>query len=334
MQQQHLAPLPLDGDQRTFDSAQGGCFLSLVVPCYNEAKNIAPFMAEVRNVLDNSGYDYEVVFVNDGSRDATLANLVALQQTDSRVVVVDLSRNFGKESALSAGLSVVRGRVVVPLDADLQHPPAYIPQFIDRWLEGYDVVLARRKEREGESWLKKMSAKSFYNLHNTFSPVKLPENVGDFRLMDRSVVDVINALPENCRFMKGLFAWVGFRVTTVDFDCPPRVVGETKFTPLKLWNFALDGITSFSTAPLRIWTYIGFLMAFVTLCYGLYLVLKTAILGIDVPGYASIMTVVIFLGGLQLIGIGILGEYLGRNFMESKRRPVFIIRRIYKQEDV
>lgn len=320
-------------ESRSSHSVQKGYFLSLVVPCYNEEDNIQPFMAAVHDVLRNTGYDYEVVFVNDGSKDNTLANLVSLQQQDKRVVVVDLSRNFGKESALSAGLSVAKGKVVIPMDADLQHPPSSIPEFVDKWFEGYDVVLARRKEREGESWLKKLSAKWFYNLHNVFSTVKLPENVGDFRLMDRAVVDVINALPENCRFMKGLFAWVGFRTATIEYDCPPRAIGQTKFTPFKLWNFALDGITSFSTIPLRIWSYIGFLMAVITLCYGLFLVVRTAILGIDVPGYASLMTVIIFLGGLQLIGIGVLGEYLGRNFMESKRRPAFLIRKIYRSEN-
>ncbi|MCD7983523.1 MAG: glycosyltransferase family 2 protein [Desulfovibrio sp.] len=305
--------------------------LSLIVPVFNEEAAISLFLERVENVFrEHKDVTLEIVFVNDGSSDGTLANLLEKRRHDPRIVVVDLSRNFGKEAALSAGLQTARGSVVVPLDVDLQDPPELIPAMVAKWREGYEVVVGRRTRRDADSWAKRISARWFYRVHNIFADQKLPENVGDFRLMDRSVVDALNALPESCRFMKGLFAWVGFRTTCIDYARPARVAGESKFNAWRLWNFALDGITSFSTVPLRIWTYMGFVLAFTAFVFAVLIFLRVLISGVDVPGYASLMVVIIFFGGLQLIGIGILGEYLGRNYIESKRRPVFLIRKIYK----
>lgn len=305
--------------------------LSLIIPVFNEEAAIPIFLKKIDNIFNNIEYiTLEIVFVNDGSSDDTLAKLLEIQYHDPRIIVVDLSRNFGKEAALSAGLEIANGRVIVPLDVDLQDPPELIPAMVAKWREGYEVVVGRRASRDEDSWAKRLSARWFYRVHNAFADQKLPENVGDFRLMDRSVVNAINALPESCRFMKGLFAWVGFRTTYIDYARPARVAGESKFNAWRLWNFALDGITSFSTVPLRIWAYIGFVLAFTAFIFAALLFLRVFISGVDVPGYASLMVSIIFFGGLQLIGIGVLGEYLGRNYIESKRRPVFLIRKIYK----
>jgi glycosyltransferase involved in cell wall biosynthesis len=308
--------------------------LSLVVPVYNEAETVRLFVDHVVQVFkERNEIQVEVVFVNDGSSDDTLQRLVKIQAELPWVKIVDLSRNFGKEAALSAGLQAAEGRVVVPIDVDLQDPPELILEMIDRWREGYEVVLARRVHRGSDSWAKRTSADWFYRLHNKIADSQIPSNVGDFRLMDRSVVDVINDLPESRRFMKGLFAWVGFRTAYVDYTRPERVAGTTKFNGWRLWNFALEGITSFSTAPLRIWTYLGLFVSILALLFAASIVLKVLIEGVDVPGYASLMVAVTFLGGLQLIGIGVLGEYLGRTYLESKHRPVFLVRRIYEAKD-
>jgi glycosyltransferase involved in cell wall biosynthesis len=255
------------------------------------------------------------------------------QSTDPRIRIVDLSRNFGKEAALTAGLEAVTGQVVVPIDVDLQDPPEVILEMIARWREGYEVVLGHRVSRRNDSWAKQTSANWFYRLHNKISDQPLPENVGDFRLMDRCVVEALQTLPESRRFMKGLFAWVGFRTTHVDYERPERVAGESKFNGWRLWNFALEGITSFSTDPLKVWTYLGMCVSLVSFSFAIFIVLRTLFTGVDVPGYASLMVAVTFLGGLQLIGIGVLGEYLGRTYIESKRRPVYLVRRVYDAKD-
>jgi glycosyltransferase involved in cell wall biosynthesis len=221
----------------------------------------------------------------------------------------------------------------VPIDADLQDPPEIILLMIERWREGYEVVLGHRISRRSDTWAKQTSAHWFYRLHNKIAEQPLPENVGDFRLMDRCVVDALLTLPESRRFMKGLFAWVGFRTTHVDYERPERVAGQSKFNGWRLWNFALEGITSFSTEPLRIWTYVGALVSLVSFAFAIFIVVRTLIHGIDMPGYASLMVAVTFLGGLQLIGIGVLGEYLGRTYIESKRRPVYLVRRVYDPKD-
>ena len=309
----------------------GDVLLSLIVPVYDEAETVALFIERVSTVFrDLAGVRIEVVFVNDGSNDDTLARILALQKSDARVRVIDLSRNFGKEAALSAGLMDARGEVIVPIDVDLQDPPELILEMIAKWREGFDVVVGRRVNRDSDTAAKRMSASWFYRIHNAISDLQIPENVGDFRLMDRAVVDALCDMPESRRFMKGLFAWAGFRTAHVDYARPPRSAGSGKFGGWKLWNFALEGITSFSTIPLRIWTYAGFLVAAGSVLYAAFIVLTVFVRGIDVPGYASLLVAVMLLGGIQLIGIGILGEYLGRTYLESKRRPVFIVRRIYE----
>jgi glycosyltransferase involved in cell wall biosynthesis len=305
--------------------------LSLVVPVYNEAETVGLFIDCVKKVFDKvTEIDLEMVFINDGSTDDTLERLIKLQQENPAARIVDLSRNFGKEAALTAGLQVAVGEIVVPLDVDLQDPPELILSMLEKWREGFDVVLGKRINRDKDSWAKRTSATWFYRIHNRISEPKIPENVGDFRLMDRAVVDALNELPESRRFMKGLFAWVGFRTTVVEYTRPERVAGTTKFNGWRLWNFALEGITSFSTDPLKIWTYLGGVVAATSLLFAIFMILKVLVYGVDVPGYASVIVAVTFLGGLQLIGIGIIGEYLGRSYVESKRRPIFLVRRIYE----
>jgi glycosyltransferase involved in cell wall biosynthesis len=305
--------------------------LSLIVPVFNEADAIKGFITKINQVFDaHPNLTLELVFVNDGSSDSTREHLIALQQDDNRIVIIDLSRNFGKEAALTAGIDLASGDMVVPIDVDLQDPPELIPEMIEKWQEGYEVVLARRVNRDSDSWVKRASATWFYKIHNQIASPSLPENVGDFRLMDRSVVDALKTLPESCRFMKGLFAWAGFHTASVFYRRPERSAGATKFNGWKLWNLALDGITSFSTIPLRIFGYIGFSVSTLSFMYASFIMLRVVFLGIDLPGYASMMVVITFLGGLQLLGIGVIGEYLGRVYMESKRRPVYLIRRIYR----
>jgi polyisoprenyl-phosphate glycosyltransferase len=305
--------------------------LSLVVPVFNEMESVSLFINQVNATFQNiPAIIIEFVFVNDGSTDLTLEQLLEYQTIDSRIKVIDLSRNFGKEAALTAGLQAATGQIIVPIDVDLQDPPELILEMIAKWRQGYEVVLGRRINRDSDSWSKRISASCFYFLHNKMADPKLPENVGDFRLMDRSVVDALNNLPESRRFMKGLFAWVGFRTAYVDYTRPERVAGSTKFNGWRLWNFALEGITSFSTDPLRIWTYLGLTVSLLSFVFAIFIIIKVLLYGIDAPGYASLMVAVTFLGGLQLIGIGVLGEYLGRTYIESKRRPIFLIRHIYE----
>jgi glycosyltransferase involved in cell wall biosynthesis len=305
--------------------------LSLVVPFYNEAPVVEAFFDAVMPVLRGiPDTDYEIVCVNDGSTDATLDKLLAVCRTDYHVRVIDLSRNFGKEAALTAGIDEAEGAAVIPFDADLQDPPEVIPQLVAKWRQGYDVVLARRSERRTDTYAKRGTAALFYRVHNAISDIAIPDNAGDFRLMSRQVVESLKQLPENRRFMKGLFAWVGFRTAQVEYVRPPRVGGKSKFSGWKLWNLALEGLTSFSTLPLRVWTYLGGLTAGFAIVYAAYLIVRTCVRGIDVPGYASIITAVLFLGGVQLIGIGVIGEYVGRIYMESKRRPIYIVRDTYR----
>lgn len=319
-------------EQRLCD--QGPLKLSLVVPVYNEAETVVLFVERVASLFnDPDKVVVEYVFINDGSTDVTLELLLQLQRRVPHLKVIDLSRNFGKEAALSAGLRCATGLVVVPIDVDLQDPPELISQMIEKWREGYEVVLGRRTDRTSDSWAKRASANWFYRIHNKIADPVIPENVGDFRLMDRQVVDALNELPESRRFMKGLFAWVGFRTTSLDYSRAERVAGTSKFNGWRLWNFALEGITSFSTDPLKVWTYMGIAVSLMSFLFAATIVLKVVVTGIDVPGYASLMVTVSFLGGLQLIGIGVLGEYLGRTYLESKRRPVYLVRRIYENKD-
>ena len=305
--------------------SQNNPVISLICPCYNEEEVVEKFINEVSMVLKNINKPYEIIFINDGSRDNTFEKLISIKKDYEHIRIINLSRNFGKEAALTVGLDVSMGEVVIPIDVDLQHPPEVINEFITKWDEGYDVVLAKRKNRSNESLFKKVSATLFYRFQQKISEIFIPEDVGDYRLMSRKVVNAIKDLPENQRFMKGLFAWVGFKTTTIEYEVLDRYAGVTTFNGWKLWNFALDGITSFSTVPLRIWFYIGVFISFLSFIYGSTIILQTVILGVDVPGYASVMTSILFLGGIQLMGIGVLGEYIGRIYMESKGRPVYII---------
>jgi glycosyltransferase involved in cell wall biosynthesis len=308
--------------------------VSLIVPVYNEVESVDPFLSRIRSVFDaEASVELDILFVNDGSSDGTLDRLLQQASEDNRIRVVDLSRNFGKEAALTAGINAARGRVVVPIDVDLQDPPEIILQMVEKWREGFDVVLGRRSDRATDSWLKRTSATWFYRIHNTIADPSLPENVGDFRLMDRTVVDALSSLPESRRFMKGIFAWVGFPTTFIDYVRPERIAGKSKFNGWRLWNFALEGVTSFSTAPLRVWTYIGVLVACAALAYGSFIALKVLVQGVDVPGFASVFVAVTFLGGIQLIGIGVVGEYVGRVYLESKRRPVYLVRRVFESSE-
>jgi glycosyltransferase involved in cell wall biosynthesis len=302
--------------------------VSIVVPFHNEAGGVEMFFQEVLSTLKGiPDYTFEIICIDDGSSDTTLAELLAVVERDARLRVLELSRNFGKEAALTAGLDAARGEAVISIDADLQDPPELIGRLLEEWSRGADVVLARRTDRSRDSFLKRTSAELFYRLHNRVSSVKIPENVGDFRLLNRAAVDALKALPERQRFMKGLFAWIGFRTATVDYARGRRAAGESKFSGWRLWNFALEGITSFSTVPLRIWTYIGALGASLTFLYALFIILRVLILGIDVPGYASLLVAILFLGSLQLLSVGLLGEYIGRVYLETKQRPVYVVRR-------
>lgn len=303
--------------------------LSLVVPCFNEDANLLAFYQAVTQVLVSHVSDYEIIFVNDGSSDASLDRLIELARDDAHVRVLDLSRNFGKEAALTAGLDVATGDAVIPIDADLQHPPALIPELISHWQQGFDVVLARRRSRKTDNPLQRFFAHAFYRVHNLLSDTPIPEDVGDFRLMDRRVLESIRCLPESRRFMKGIFAWVGFHTTIIEFDPVPRSTGKSRFNSWKLWNLALEGITSFSTIPLRAWTYIGGLISLLALISAILIVAKTVMFGTDLPGYPSLFSAILLLGGVQLIGIGVLGEYIGRIYGEVKRRPVYLVRERY-----
>ena len=310
-------------------------FVSIVTPFYNEQAGIKLFYDRLVPVLEAlKDIRFEVICVDDGSRDQTLGLLLELSQRDGRFRVIELSRNFGKEAALTAGIDAALGDAVIPIDADLQDPPELIAQMIHLWREGADVVLARRVDRSTDSLVKRGTASLFYRLHNRLSSISLPQNVGDFRLMNRPAVDALKKLPEQQRFMKGLFAWVGFRTSTVEYSRQSRAAGGSKFSGWTLWNFALEGITSFSTAPLRIWTYLGLFISSLTLIYASFIVLRTLVSGVDVPGYASLLVAVLFLGSLQLISIGVLGEYVGRIYLESKHRPPYIVRQEYLPQDL
>lgn len=314
---------------------QDNLLVSIVTPFYNESEGVESFFVTLTRTLDLvPQVKFEFIFVDDGSRDKTLDKLIFLSRIDSRIIVIELSRNFGKEAALSAGLDYASGDAVIPIDSDLQDPPELIPELIETWLQGYDVVLAKRTDRSSDSLLKRSTAKMFYWVHNLLSGIKIPENVGDFRIMDRIVIDALKEFPERQRFMKGLFAWSGFRTTSIEFTREKRAEGFTKYSIWKLWNLALEGITSFSTAPLKVWTYLGISGSLFAFLYGAFILMRTLLYGRDVPGYTSLIVVILFLGSLQLISIGTLGEYIGRIYIESKQRPKYIIRNTYGENDV
>jgi glycosyltransferase involved in cell wall biosynthesis len=303
--------------------------LSVVVPAYDEQEVLPAFHARLVPVMEAIGLPWEVVYVNDGSRDGTLALMLALRAQDSRVAVVNLSRNFGKEIALTAGLDhAAAEQAVIVIDADLQDPPEVIPDLVAAWRQGFDVAYARRRAREGETWLKKATAAAFYRVMKRIGgKVDLPADTGDFRLMSRRALDALLALREQHRFMKGLFAWVGFPSIPVLYDRAPRAAGETKWNYWRLWNLSLEGITAFTVGPLKVATYLGLFTAFGAVIYGVQLIIRTILFGNPVAGYPSLMAVVLFLGGVQLMTLGIIGEYLGRVFNETKRRPLYIVER-------
>jgi glycosyltransferase involved in cell wall biosynthesis len=307
------------------DPAMALTSLSVVVPVYNEEAVLGEFHRRLAAVLDALAGDAEIVYVNDGSSDATRSQLIALREADARVAVIDLSRNFGKEIAMSAGLDHANGDAVVVIDADLQDPPELIPDMLRVWHEGCDVVLMRRRSRAQESWLKRATARAFYRAIGRMGTIDIPEDVGDFRLLSRRAVAALRRFPERSRFMKGLFAWIGFPCREIEYDRDGRHAGETKWNYWRLWNFALEGITSFSVVPLKAASYIGFATALVAFAYGVYVIGKTLLYGDPVRGYPTLIVVVLFLGGLQLMALGIIGEYLARMFIEVKQRPLYLV---------
>jgi glycosyltransferase involved in cell wall biosynthesis len=305
--------------------------LSLVVPVFNEEESIDIFLTTVEPFLEKAGLRFEVVFVNDGSRDNTLAHLLDCSTRDRRIKVVNLSRNFGKEAALTAGIDHAKGDILIPMDIDLQDPPDLINPFIERWREGYDIVYGVRTLRAWDTATKRLSANWFYWAFNSMSPVRIPANVGDFRLVDRRAVEVLRQLPERNRFMKGLFAWVGFNSVGVPYERPQRAAGSSKFNLWRLWNFALDGVVSFSSVPLRASFYGGLVIAGIAILYALFIITRVLLFGIDTPGYASLLIVVLGMGAIQLLSIGIIGEYLGRLFLEVKGRPIYVVEGVYEE---
>ncbi len=300
--------------------------ISLIVPVFNEEATINIFYDTVRRELKLSGYVVEIVFVNDGSRDRTEDLINGLAAKDPLVKALSFTRNFGKEPALFCGLEHCTGDAAIPIDVDLQDPIGVIPKLIAKWEEGFDMVLAKRADRSSDTWLKRKTAEWFYRLHNSISTNHIEPNVGDFRLLSRQNVEIIKSLPERNLFMKGILSWGGGKTAIVEYVREKRVAGESKFNGWKLWNLALEGITSFSTFPLRIWTYVGGFISLVAFVYITVIVLQKLLFGNPVQGYPSLLCVVLFLGGVQLIGIGVLGEYIGRIYTEAKHRPRYVLK--------
>lgn len=298
---------------------------SLIVPIYNEEENIEEFYKRATAVFKALNEKYEIIFVDDGSRDRSREMLKALSQKDPNVKAVLLSRNFGKEIAMTAAIDASRGQAVIPIDADLQDPPEIIPRLVEKWREGWDVVYATRSQRHGESWIKRFTASMFYKVINKFSRIYIPHNTGDFRLMDRRAVKALIKLKENHRFMKGLFAWVGFKQTGIFYERDPRYAGDTKWNYLRLFNFAVEGITSFSSIPLKMASVMGFLISFATFVFAIFILIKTIFFGNPVAGWPSMTLIILFLGGIQLLTIGIIGEYIGRIYDETKQRSLYIV---------
>ncbi|EGU40064.1 glycosyltransferase family 2 protein [Vibrio splendidus] len=323
-----MSELHISRPKESLSQIHPAVLLSIIVPFYNEQEVLEEFHSRLTKVLDSLPITSEIVYVDDGSKDNSLDVVSSFTSINSSISVIGLSRNFGKESAMSAGLEHCRGQAVILLDADLQDPPELIPQMIAKWREGYEVINMQRRQRDGETWFKKFSAASFYKVMNAAAKIDVPENVGDFRLMSREVVDHINQLPERNRYMKGIFSWPGFRQATIQFNRDARFCGETKWNYLKLIGLAMDGITSFSIRPLRIATAVGGLVALSAFIYGVIIVFKTMMFGEPITGYPSMMVVQLALGGIQLLSIGLMGEYIGRIFIETKNRPLYLIQSV------
>lgn len=306
--------------------------LTVVVPAYNEAVGLPQFQQRLSAVLDGLGMESRILYVDDGSRDDTWAVISTLAAADARIDALHLSRNFGKESALTAGLDHVDADAVVVIDADLQDPPELIPELLAQWQEGFDVVYATRTARAGESRFKRFTAAAFYRTMERLSDTAIPRDTGDFRLLSRRAVDALHQLRERQRFMKGLFAWIGYRQQAVPYQRDARASGNSKWNYWRLWNFALDGITSFSTAPLRLATWLGLGTAGLAFIYGIYVLIKAVVWGDPVQGYPTLMLVILLLGGVQLLALGVIGEYLGRLYAESKQRPLYMVESRYRQD--
>ncbi len=304
---------------------QDNSIISVVVPVYNEMEVLPEFHSRVGRVLDDLPVNSEIVYVNDGSTDESLLILNKIHEQDSRVAVLDLSRNFGKEIAMTAGLHKAQGDAVIVIDADLQDPPELIPRLIDEWQKGFDVIYAKRVRRDGEPAFKKLTAHLFYRLMRMIGQIKIPEDTGDYRLLSRRAVDALNTLSEQHRFMKGLFTWIGYRQKAVIYERDPRHAGKSKWNYWHLWNFAIEGITSYSSAPLKLASYLGLLTALGSFVFGLFIIVRTILYGDPVQGYPSMIVIILFLGGVQLMSIGVLGEYVGRIFTETKRRPLYFV---------
>jgi len=308
--------------------------LSIVAPAYNEERNIPAFLAAIVPVLEGIGESFEIIFVNDGSRDGTLGMLAAAASQDPRIKVVGLARNFGKDIALSAGLAHASGKAAIPIDCDLQHPVGLIPEFVAKWREGYDMVIGVRSKRDEEGFMRRTLSRTYYKVMRYMTSVEIPQNAGDFRLIDRKILDVINKMPERHRFMKGIFAWPGFKVASIEFQANVRANDtRTSWSFFKLWRFALDGLFSFSTAPLKLWTYVGALSALGAFVYLVITLIQKLFFGITAPGYASLLIVMLFFNGLLLISNGIQGEYIARIFEEAKGRPLYVIGELHGFEE-
>lgn len=307
--------------------------MDIIVPVFDEEDAIAPFLEHVRPVLDGLEADWSILFVNDGSKDATLGRIMDEIARDRRLTCINLARNFGKEAALTAGIDAAHSDLAVIMDVDLQDPPELIADFLAKWREGYDVVYGIRSARGTDTWLKRVTSRQFYRVFNMISPVKIPPDVGDYRLVDARVLNALRALPERNRFMKGLFAWVGFPSVGVTFERPERAAGTTKFRMRRLWNFALDGLFGFSTLPLKAWTYFGMVLALIAILYAAYIFLRTLFFGIDVPGYASLIVIILVASGAQMISLGVIGEYIARLTLEAKQRPNYLVEHHYRADE-
>ena len=302
--------------------------ISIVTPLFNEESVVDLYFKELTQVIQKlKEYAFEVILIDDGSTDETLNKLLQISKNDQRIRVIELSRNFGKEAALTAGIDLASGEATILMDADLEHSPETIVKMLDEWNKGFDIVLAQREDRSNESIIKRFTTKIFYKLFNRLSDIKIPTDVGEFRLMNRASINAVKSMPERERFMRGILSWVGFKHSIVSFKVETRDKGRTKFSRSKLWNFAIDGLVSFSDIPLRIWSYLGITAMFISLFFIIVIIIRTLLFGQTISGYPTIMVTIIFFGGIQLFSIGIIGEYLSRTYLESKKRPIYIVKK-------